>query len=387
MQEAKEALEATSSRRGRWTQAAPVGALVAAIALSGCGGDAEREENAGQGTVQRPEGVEKAIWGPVSLPQGDSAFPVYERLGVQVFQIQLRWWLAAPTRPDSPEDPEDPAYRWPEEIDTAIAEGDERGIETAVLVTTTPRWANGGRKRIRAPERPEDFARFLTAAADRYPSVRKWMIWGEPNRSDRFLPNRPDDPVGARRYAELLDGAYGALKEASEDNVVIGGMTFAGGDVKPAPFLRWLRLPSGKPPRLDWYGHNPYPFGYPDLSKRPVPGGWRDLSDIDTLAEEVRRAYRPLQLEPPLWLSEFTAQSDHPSSVFRRPVSRAEQARWLRAGYRVAAQQGDVAGLGWFTLLDEPDGPGHAHWGLMTSDARPKPAYRAYARTPGAPQP
>jgi hypothetical protein len=360
-------------------------AVLAAIALFGCAGDSGAGDRAGSDAGHRRQAVEKAIWGPVRLPDGSSAFPRYQQLGVQVFQIQLRWSLAAPTRPRSPEDPEDPAYRWPKDLDVAIAEGAERGIETAVLVTTTPPWANGGREAIRAPTRSADYARFLTAAARRYPSVGLWMIWGEPNRADRFLPNRPNDPVSARRYARLLDGAYGALKEVSPDNIVIGGMTFAGGDVKPAPFLRWMRLPSGKPPRLDWYGHNPYPFRYPDLAEPPYPGGWRDLSDLDTLGAEVRRAYRPLGVEPRLWLSEFTAQSDHRSSVFRYAVSRAEQARWLRAGYRVAAQQGDVAALGWFTLLDEPEAPGHAHWGLMTSDAEPKPAYWAYVKTPGAP--
>jgi hypothetical protein len=339
---------------------------VGLAALTGCGG--------GSGG----SGVEKLIWGPTRLPDGRSAFPTYDELGVNVFQIQLRWPAVAPTRPASPEDPADPAYHWPTDLDYAIAQANQHGMDVAVLVTHSPPWANGGRGHLWAPD-PSDFAQFLTAASRRYPTVHRWMIWGEPNRADRFLPNVANSPIGARRYAPLLDAAYGALKAVSPDNIVIGGDTFTGGDVKPQQFIQWMKLPSGQPPRLDWYGHNPYPFRFPDLRKAPIHGGWRDLSDLDTLAAEVDRAYRSRGQEPRLWLSEFTVQSDHTSSIFEAFVSQASQARWLTAGYDVAKEVPQVEGLGWFTLLDQAGGASAAHWGLMTSDGRTKkPAFRAY---------
>jgi hypothetical protein len=344
---------------------------VALAALAGCGG-------ASGGT-----GVEKLIWGPTRLPDGASAFPTYDELGVDVFQIQLRWPSAAPARPASPEDPADPAYRWPADLDYAIAQATEHGIEVAVLVTHSPRWANGSRGPLWAP-RPTDFAQFLTAVSRRYPGIHHWMIWGEPNRADRFLPNRPDSPVAPRRYARLLDSAYGALKAVSPENIVIGGMTFTGGEVKPKQFIEWMRLPSGEPPRLDWYGHNPYPFRFPSVHKPPYAGGWRDLSDLDTLAAEVDRAYRSRGQRPRLWLSEFTIQSDHTSTVFKAFVTQPAQARWLTAGFDAADQVDQVEGLGWFTLLDQPGGPVAAHWGLLTSDGRTrKPAFRAYQEVKG----
>jgi len=339
-------------------------------ALPGCGGGG----SAG--------GVQKLIWGPTRLPDGASAFPTYDELGVDVFQIQLRWPVVAPTRPSSPENPSDPAYRWPAELDYGISQAKEHGIDVAVLVTHSPGWANGGRGHLWAP-RPADFATFLTAASRRYPSVHRWMIWGEPNRADRFLPNRQNSPIGPRTYAPLLDAAYGALKAASPENIVIGGDTFTGGEVKPQQFIRWMRLPSGKPPRLDWYGHNPYPFRFPDIRTGPIAGGWRDLSDLDTLAAEVDRAYAPIGRHPKLWLSEFTVQSDHTSSVFEAFVSQPAQARWLTAGYRAADEVPAVEGLGWFTLLDQAGGAEAAHWGLLTSDGRTrKPAFAAYADVP-----
>jgi hypothetical protein len=154
--------------------------------------------------------------------------------------------------------------------------------------------------------------------------------------------------------------------------------------VKPKQFIEWMKLPSGQPPRLDWYGHNPYPFRFPDIRKQPIGGGWRDLSDLDTLAEEVDRAYRSRGERPNLWLSEFTVQSDHTSAIFKAFVSQPSQARWLTSGYEAAAEVPQVEGLGWFTLLDQPGGPNAAHWGLLTSDGKTrKQAFRAYQEVSG----
>jgi hypothetical protein len=351
--------------------------LAVALVLALRSGDSGSPSRSPSGADASP--VEKAIWGPVEMPDGSSAFPVYQRLGVDDFQIELRWADLAPTRPARPDDPADPAYRWAADVDFAMREARRYGIAVTILVTTSPGWASGDRADVRAPDHVADYADFLRAAARRYPQVTRWMIWGEPNRSDRFLPNRPDDPRGPRRYAELLDAGYAALKSVSQRNVVIGGNTYTGGDVKPADFIRWMRLPSGRPPRLDWFGANPYPFRFPDLGDPPRPGGWRDLSDLDTLGEEVDAAYRPLGIEPRLWLSEFTVQNGQDSRYFAFHVSATEQARWLRVGYSAAEHAGNVAGLGWFTLLDQPPGPESANWGLMTANAVPKPAFRAYA--------
>jgi hypothetical protein len=324
-------------------------------------------------------GAEKAIWGPLELPNGRNAFPLYRRLGVDTFQIQLDFARAAPTPPAEPTDPADPAYRWPAEIDRAIDQAGRRGIRVAILVNRSPSWANGGNAPTWAP-RPRHFARFLTAAARRYPIVRRWMVWGEPNKSDRFQPAGPSRRSAPRAYARVLDAAYGALKRESPMNVVIGGMTWTGGDIRPAQFLRWLRLPNGKRPRLDWYGHNPFPFRFPRLSLEPLSGGWRDISDMDLFGREVARAFPG---RPRLWLSEFTIQSDQRSSIFELHVTRRQQARWLTAAYRIADRLRFVAGLGWIGLVDQAPGPGSSHWGLMTHDGTPKPALRAYRKAPG----
>ena len=324
--------------------------------------------------------AEKAVWGPITLPDGSPAFDLYDALGVDTLQYVVSWAAVAPTQPGAAADPADGAYRWPADVELAAAEASRRGIGLSLLVTNTPGWANGGRAPVWRPDRAQDLGDFLTAAARRYPAVRRWMIWGEPNRGDRFQPNARNSQVGPRAYATLLDAAYASLKRASRRNIVIGANTWTNGTVKPADFLRWMRMGNGRRPRLDWLGHNPFPFRFPNLAKRPLGGGYRDISDIDTISRDARRIYGR---RIPLWLSEYTIQSDRGSAVFATYVSRAMQARYLTAGYRVADQLGpDVAGLGWFALLDEPPAPQSANVGLMTYALEPKPAFAAMRRAP-----
>lgn len=326
------------------------------------------------------QAAEKALWGPATLPDGTSAFGLYDELGIDTLQLSMSWLDVAPARPASPADPSDPAYRWPPEVTAAVAEAAAHGIRISLLVANSPPWANGGRGPTYAPSDPQDYADFLSAAARRYPAVRRWMIWGEPNRDDRFQPNEDNSAVGPRAYARLLDAAYGALKARSPNNKVIGGNTWTSGTVKPPDFLRSMRLPDGRRPRLDWFGHNPFPFRPPKLADPPLPGGFRDISDTDTLSAELRRTYGR---RVPLWLSEYTIQSDRGSIVFATFVSRAQQATYLTRGYAIGDALGAaVAGVGWLALLDEPPAADSANWGLLTYGLERKPAFAAMARAP-----
>ena len=323
----------------------------------------------------------KAIWGPTQMPDGSSAFREYRRLGVDVVQFQLSWNLVAPSRPNRQTDPTDPAYRWPAQIDEAVVAARRNGVRVALMVRGSPPWANGGRSSQWVPA-SRYYARFLTAASRRYPSVRRWMIWGEPNRVGAFAPLPRNRPTGPRAYARLLDAAYVALKKRSRRNLVVGGMTFSFGEVYPARWLRWMRLPGGRRPGLDEYGHNPFTRRTPNIRLTGYGGhpGARDISDVDTFAREIRRAYP--RKRPRLWLSEFTVSSDRPNRAFDFAVSRRTQAAWLRGAFGIARDVG-AAGIGWFSLLDQPAGDQLGlTTGLMTYEGVRKPAYRAFRRAP-----
>jgi hypothetical protein len=67
----------------------------------------------------------------------------------------------------------------------------------------------------------------------------------------------------------MLDASYGALKRANRHNIVIGGDTWTGGEISPLNFIRAMRLPNGRRPRMDLYGHNPFTARSPNLRKQP----------------------------------------------------------------------------------------------------------------------
>lgn len=337
-------------------------------------------------------GLLKAIWGPTEFAAGNAAcptatqpcspFPVYRQLGVDVFQFQIHWDEVAPTRPAHPRDPEDPAYNWGA-IDNVVREASEYGIDLAALIQRAPGWANGGRSPIWAPTSPRTFADFAYAVSKRYPSIHRWMIWGEPSRRENFLPMDSKRPTGVHIYAGILDASYAALKQASPSNIVIGGMTLNGGTVMPPQFLQWLKLKNGRPPRMDLWGDNPFDARFPDLADKPL-GRFRGFNDIDTLHAEIKSVYRAGHRKvPKLWLSEWTIVSDRPLQLFSGFfVSRREQAARLKAAYQIASRTSYVAGLGWFTLEDQATDEGGAAWGLMQADGTPKPAFRAYETLP-----
>ncbi len=144
---------------------------------------------------------EKSIWGPLHTPSGGNAFPIYHRLGVDTFQIQLTWAQVARWRPRAATDPRDRAYRWPADVRDAIRLARRSGIRVAVMVKGTPSWANGGQNVTVPPTADGDLADFFTAAVAHYPSVRRWMVWGEPSRLPNWspIPRTPQPPRGATR--------------------------------------------------------------------------------------------------------------------------------------------------------------------------------------------
>jgi hypothetical protein len=332
----------------------------------------------------------KAIWGPLTV-NGRSAFPIYHDLGVGIFQIGLNWAAVAPSRPRHPRDSRDRTYRWPAEIDYAIAEAARYRMRILLQVNHSPAWANGGRPENHPPRHSADWASFMTAAARRYHSVHLWMIWGEPNRvpnNGSLVPAPPtasrltrEQAAAPRRYARMLDASYGALKRVSRRNVVIGGNTFTGGDIPPRLWIENLRLPNGRAPRMDLYGHDPFCWRAPNLRKPatdPANGkaSWMvDFSDLGRLSRLVNRKLARRHHAIRLFLSEWMIPTAPDSELFFH-TTRAVQARWIRAGWRIVRRSRFIYALGWIHLFDDP--PGGSMSGLLDAGGTPKPGYFAF---------
>ncbi len=339
------------------------------------------------GTCATPPGAGaadvKAMWGP-AVHDGTSLFPTYRDLSVKIYEDRLDWSSIAPRRPRSARNPNDPAYAWPAEVTQAVAEAGRYHMQVALQIIGAPSWANGGKAWNWVPKNPRDYANFAIAASRRYPSVHLWMIWGEPSRSHNFEPEDPAKPFeklnvhqrsAPEHYARILNAAYGALKSVSRSNLVIGGMTYTTGDISTQQWIENLRLPDGKPPSLDMYGHNPFSYRAPNLSNPPSLHQQIDFSDLGRLSKLVDRYLgRPGNPHPKLFISEWTV----PTAIdleFNFYVEPLLQAQWITDAFRVASELPSIYALGWIHLYDEPP---ESYGGLIQTDGTAKPGYLAF---------
>jgi hypothetical protein len=329
--------------------------------------------------------LKKAIWGPIEVG-GQSQFPVYRELGVSIFQKQLSWNRVAIRRPADPRNPNDPAYSWPTDVDRAISEGGRYGIGISLAVIGTPAWANGGQDFRWAPNRPRDYSDFMAAAAARYPAVRHWMVWIEPTKSQNFQPLSPDRGRrlrgrglrGARLYSQMLDASYAALKRANRRNKIIGGNTFTTGTVSPRRWMQALRLPNGRRPRMDLYGHNPFTVRRPSGVHPPLGRGWADIYDLPSLSGWIDRYLGRHKLR--IFISEFALPTDRENWQFNFFLTRAAQARWMAAALRICRRDRRVYSFGYLGLYDEArrTDDRQVRWGLIDDTGMRKPAFDAF---------
>jgi len=271
------------------------------------------------------------------------AVPVYRELGAGIYQTTLNWAEVAALEPLDAGDIDDPGYDWPAEIDTAISEAKANGIEVALTVTGAPEWANGDKPARYGPTKPADFAAFVAAVAERYPSVHLWSIWDSPSKTSSF------QGASAAKYAQLLDGAYAKLKAASKRNQVIGGNSTAASATK---WIAKLELPSGEAPRMDIYGHDP------SAAKAPTSAGLKSL--------EGRVAELGKGLE--LYLSPVSLN-----------VGPAKQAAWVKAALKATKADRNVYTFGYRGLVDDSSTPS-TYKGLLDTDGTKRAAFTAFER-------
>jgi hypothetical protein len=323
----------------------------------------------------------KAIWGEVSH-NGVNQFPIYKQLGVSIYEGALSWNEVAPTRPRNPTNPRDPAYHWPAVVQQAIDQGKRFHIRVMLQLIGTPSWANGGHGWNWVPRNPGDFGAFATAASRRYKAVHLWMVWGEPSREANFQPFYPasnpfakltkQQQIAPHNYARLLDAGYGGLKRVTKQNLVIGGSTYTTGDIHTQQWIENMRLPNGRPPRMDMYAHNAFTNVDPTFNAAPSGEGAVEFPDLPRLAGWVDRyLHRGLRL----FISEFTVPTC-PDQEFNFYVDPKFAAKWVTDALRLSRHWNRIYALGWIHVYDEPP---ISCGGLLTTSGKHKSTFSAFA--------
>jgi hypothetical protein len=302
-------------------------------------------------------------WGPGSL---DQRLQTLDSLGVRTVRFTLLWSDVATRKPAAPANPADPAYDW-SQFDPVLHGLRAHGITPVLTLYGAPRWANGGHAPNYLPR--SGFGTFAYAASKRYPWVRLWTVWNEPNTRVFSVP------VSPRLYTQrLLNTGYVWLHRANRANVVAGGVTSprkTPSGMSPIAFMTGMRAARAK---LDAYAANPYP------SSRLETPTWSPCAECATLTmarlAEIRSLVTRTFGPKPLWLTEYGYQTNPPDRLLG--VSPARQAHYVGQAAAKVWQTPGVTMLIQFLVRDEPSLGGWQS-GLFTATGVAKPSRRAFA--------
>ena len=340
-----------------------------------------------------PDAAERAEW-----------LTKIRSVGARRMRLNVVWSRVATRAPHAGENPSDPAwpgYSWGA-LDNAISDVRSHGLVPILTFLSAPEWAEGAGGRpssVRAgawrPE-PRALAAFARAAATRYPAVRYWQAWNEPNLSIYLAPQwKGSRAVAPAHYRRMLTAFYGAVKQVARRNGVVSAGTAPFGDdtggsrMRPAAFVRsllCLRGPSlrkahcASPARFDVLAHHPYSIGGPTRLA---------LNRDDVSVPDMRKLTRPLRLAERtgrargakrhrVWVTEMGWDSA-PADPEGVPAGR--HARWLQHSLYVLWRSG-VDTIVWLLARDQAPVPSFADTyqsGVFLRDGEPKLAAQTFA--------
>lgn len=317
-------------------------------------------------------------WHPERATMLDQA----QATGATVVRAFIRWHLAAPERPAPGEPPFVESHLW--ELDELVAGAEARGMEVLFTIWGTPPWANGGQPPNRAPTDLDALRAFANGLATRFPSVRRYAIWNEPN-TELFLAPQFDETgrsVAPEAYAAIFRAAREGIVEANPDALVAAGETSSHGRDVPSPGgaqeshspVRFARLLSELSPEieLDAWAHHPYPVDPDDPPDREARWPAVTLPSLERFGEEIDALFGRTEL--PLWVTEFGYEVSPPAAT---GVSLKTQAAYARQALALAAAVPRVELFVWFAFRDQPDNDWQS--GLLDLEGAERPAYRSFA--------
>jgi hypothetical protein len=347
----------------------------------------------------------------------DARMAEFRALGIDRVRVSAFWSSHAPggtTKPagfDSANSA-DPLYDW-SALDRVIGSARAHGLRVMLSISTpAPLWGTSRPSRNNPVERPrpDEFARFATAAATRYrDQVDQYGLLNEPNQGAWLQPQHDGRGklVSPHLYRSIARPMYLAIKAADPGSVVLLGELAPSGrsrrdatsPVRPLEFLRAMgcrdrrmrALRTGpcrgfKAPYADAVGHHPYalfqsPFAHSrERDDAAIGDTGRLLATLDRLS--ARRAILgPRRLD--VHFTEFGYQTDPPDPYAGVPLGR--QSRWLQEAAYVSWRLPRVRALNQFRLVDGAidrsrglEGYREFQSGLLFVNGRQKPAYRTF---------
>ncbi len=319
-------------------------------------------------------------WGYTSQEQIEEACGLMCAAGIQWVRMDFLWgWL----------EPTNDQYQF-QLYDRIVATLTRYGLRLLPILRSVPLWASSAPEELKQqygggwpvdsypPADLNDWAEFVGKVVERYdgdgyldapgsPRIDYWQCWLSPNLSDNFQP-QPNAPL----YVQLLRRAHEAANTSDPNSqIVLGGL---GGN---GVFMGW------EPPVSRYFLQAVYESGGKDFmdvvaiepSVHPSSGILAAQSAVDD-AKQVM--YANGDADKPLWISAI-GWSTAPNAWGNPTVTEEEVAGWLTTLY---THLRGVKKLFWSDFRDQGTDPENAvhHYGLVSYDLSPKPAYYAYQR-------
>jgi hypothetical protein len=341
-----------------------------------------------------------------------------QSMGVDVVRANVMWNRYAPS-PRSKRKPHftasDPNAYPLGEVDDLVSGAAARGMQ--VLLTPTgpgPAWASrckgSSTKRRICNLKASEYGQFVTALGRRYPNVRRWSLYNEPNQGGWLTPQwrkvgRSRVPWAPAIYRSLAQAGISALHATGHagDQILLGetapiGRTsgsLAKRSLSPVDFYRELfclnkrghRL-RGRAARLHGcrkfkklavtgIAHHPYTRGAGQSFSRRVGKGDITLAQIGRLSLWINRAahQRRIPGRLPIYSTEFGVQTSPPDRF--AGTSLGNQAKWINQADWIAWRNGRIRSVAQYEMRDERS-LGAFQTGLRFRSGKAKPGLAAY---------
>lgn len=282
--------------------------------------------------------------------------------GANVIRYSVNWDYVQPKKGQFNWNGYDPLYA------AALA----RHIRPILIVLGSPSWARP--TDLTCVPHPEhckdppdtahdaDFSAFVTTLVNRYPRAAALEVWNEPNLI-QFWQSGPD----SARYAQLVDLAYDAVKQARSGMPVLAGSLNntqydGGGSVN---FPDYLEQFLAAKPRFD-------ALSLHDYAAAGSSGSWFE-DTLDIARSKLNAAGRQ---STPIWVTEFGASTTGPGAI-----TPGEQAKRLVEYLGVLTTKPYVKAAVIHTVIPARVPTDSVEYGfaVMNPDGTPKPAYCALA--------
>lgn len=294
----------------------------------------------------------------------DDLMEQVQALGLKHFRMDLHWDILEPKKGND-------AFL-KQCLDPVMQKARAHGLKPLLFLTGSAAHASSAQSGDAYPDQhpprdPQDFALYLKKLAQRYPEVKHWQVWNEPNLPASWRSASTADT--AQKYSELLQTSLKTLKNVPTE-VMPAGMAYWS-ELPDGSFLLKRLLDSHALDGIQTVAYHPYSFtpeGLTAYSNDPQ----FFLNRTRTVNEALRKAGKSV------WATEF-GWSTYTGPIEEQPlITPEQQADFLLKRVLLSTQMGfDRIYLFTLTDLDGRASRRDQFYGLLDLQGQPKPAFTA----------